>query len=261
VAEPGFSLPTPAEFLREHLVWVLGLIPFILAAIEVLIATGGDPLVFSYLIQNMGVVTVVLCSILPLIPLAVLLIAIWLIALRYTTPKSDRRDLGNVTLFAVLLGIGSSILTISLVYLLVVIVIAAINIQQSYAMRLRARKDRLRYGADVPSKSKYAPALSTFIASLAMLSIQSLAIPVNGNWIPSEVIQVKGAPKVAGDLLTSDHTWTIYRDFHNQVHIVKTDDVVSRQPCYRDSRLMFKNIGQIITAHSGRTQDIKCVLI
>jgi hypothetical protein len=61
------ALDTLSHFVRTNLSWILGLVPFGLAAFQVLWISVGDPHVFGYIMQDLNVVTVVLTVSLPLI--------------------------------------------------------------------------------------------------------------------------------------------------------------------------------------------------
>lgn len=58
-------LPEPRKFIRENPVWVLGLAPFALVAINLLTISNGDPEVYGYLLQNLSVSAIVLGVVLP----------------------------------------------------------------------------------------------------------------------------------------------------------------------------------------------------
>jgi hypothetical protein len=86
-------LPTPSEFLRDHLVWVLGIAPFVAAAFNVMIISTGDLEVFAYLLQNLSLVSLVLGVTLPLIPPAIVLISLVWLSQRTAIPRDERTKL------------------------------------------------------------------------------------------------------------------------------------------------------------------------
>jgi hypothetical protein len=259
MAERIFGLPSLKDFIREHLVWVLGLLPFAFAAIQMLVVTGGEPEVAAYLVQNVGVVSIVFCIILPLIPLAALLTIIWFVNLRFATPKSERIKMNSVFSYAIAVVIVISLVTIPLGYLGIVAVTLLATIIQSFNRWSTSRRDRLRYGVDVPVKPVFEPALSVVIIPLSIFATMAVMLPNSGSWSPYENFRIKNLPETSGILFVSDHTWTIFRDEYNHVHIVKTDDVISREPCQNAIHFFTESLNQIILTHRKHIRGIECV--
>jgi len=66
VATPSF-----ADFLSEHFLWILGLAPFTVAALNILVLSGGDQGVIGYLATNLNVTTLLMGAVVQLIPVTV----------------------------------------------------------------------------------------------------------------------------------------------------------------------------------------------
>ena len=248
-----FSLPTPTQFVGEHLPWVLGVVPFALAAVNVLAVSGGDPQVFSYLLQDLGIVALILSVVIPLIPVAILLMLLGWLTERRTIPKGERPEMHYTMLFFVGMGLGGALLTITISWLAVILILAIFIEIDRYFDHRRSLKSKFRYGADVKTATTF-PGVFRFAVMVGVLMVQALVAGVN--WLPNEVIETKGAPAVSGQVFTSDGQWTIFRDLKNRIHIVRADDVVSRQPCYRDTTFLGKTPSKLISERFSTTPPV-----
>ena len=248
-----FSLPTPTQFVRENLVWVLGVVPFVLAAVNVLVVSGGDPQVFSYLLQDLGVVPLILSVVIPLIPVAILLILLGWLTERRTIPKGERPEMHYIMLWLVPMGLGVALIMITITWLAVILFFAIFIEIDRYFTRRQSLKTKLRYGADVKTAMTF-PGVSRFAVIVVVLAVQ--AFVAGANWLPNEVIETKAAPAVSGQVFTSDGQWTIFRDLKNRIHIVRADDVVSRQPCYRDTTFLGKTPTNLISERFSTTPPV-----
>ena len=65
------AVPSPTEFIRSNLVWILGLVPIALAGLRIWTVSRGDTEVFLYLLKNLNVVQLILAIIIPLTPVMV----------------------------------------------------------------------------------------------------------------------------------------------------------------------------------------------
>ena len=119
MSEGTFSFPALSQFVRDHLVWVLGITPFFIAAININSMSAGDPEVFTYILQNLNLAAFMLGVTLPLIPVAVALCAIAWIAQRNAVAKSQHpKSLSNYTQIVVVVLLMAAILVIPIRYLI-----------------------------------------------------------------------------------------------------------------------------------------------
>jgi hypothetical protein len=68
IQDPRSILEIGVAWLRANTVWALGLTPFALAALQLLIVARGDPATLRVLVQNADPIRVMLGSVLPVIP-------------------------------------------------------------------------------------------------------------------------------------------------------------------------------------------------
>lgn len=252
-------LPTPSEFLRAHLTWVLGISPFVVAAFNVSIISGGDPEVFAYLLQNLSLVPLVLGVTLPLIPPAIVLILLRWLGQRTAIPKDERAKLPRyfwpiVISFLILIFM---VMQISWVLLTGSLLIVFYLAQQ--ATKDENRRSQLRYGVDVELEPFRGFGWSWLPAVLAVLGIAGFLASTSA-WIPNEIIHLKDRAPVSGQVLSSDQEWTTLLDKHGHVQIARTQDITSREPCYKDTSLGGKTLGNLISKHiyTKGTSDLRC---
>jgi hypothetical protein len=233
-------------------------LPFVVAAIDVLVVSRGDPEVLSYLLQNLGLLPLILSIVVPLIPLAILLALLAWFTERRLIPKGEREKLhyGLPWLMAIVASTVVSTITIS--YLFFVLTIA-VNIEiRKYFTHQKSIKERLRYGADFPIPTTFHPGMSFFAFILLFYVFQTFS-SLSANWLPNETVKTKGESAVSGQIFSSNTDWTIFRDVKNKMHIVRTADVESRQACYPDTSILTKAVAVAIIEHFRPTTKVQCI--
>ena len=227
--ETKFSLPT---FLRDHLVWVLGLVPLVLAALNILWISHGDSEVFAYLLQNLNLVALVLGTILPLISPAIVIISlVWLSHLTAMSEEERAKSpVGWKILSAIMIPFGMLFMQLHFVILTAIVIILLFL----YYLFQRGwnKRSQIRYGVDVHTNPLLPP---YFLVLALLLPMVSQAFQGSG-WIPYEVLHLKDRP-VSGQVLSADKEWTTFLDSSQHVQIVPTENVKSREPCYEDTFL------------------------
>jgi hypothetical protein len=267
--ETKFSLPTPSEFLRVHLVWILGITPFLVAALNVLLISRGDPEIFAYLLQNLSLVQLVLGVTLPLIPPAIVLILLGWLGQQTAIRKNKRAKLPKypwpiwpiTTPLAILLIISSLIFVFMVMQMIWVLLTGPLLIHfylNQQAAKHEYRRSQLRYGANVELEPFRGYGWSALLALLALIVIESFLLS-GTTWIPNEIIHLKDRALVSGQVLSSDQEWTTFLDNHWHVQIVRTQDITSREPCYK-GRSLDKTLQNLISqnTYTKGTSNLRC---
>ena len=240
------------QFVRDHVLSLLGLIPFVLAAFQVVLISAGDPHVFGYIIQNLNVVTVFLTVTLPIIPVSIVLAGIYRLSSWMRTPKANRDEFVSIINLMWLAGIfiGVLMMPVMLVYFfgsvaVSLIVLSAIARRDNQRNALRFGEDEKRYHR---SLFAIATGLSFFLLALLIVAA-STVLMFSWTWLPTEIIDVKGQKPAAGQVLSSSGEWTTYLENsanRQAVHIIRTQDVVSRTPCKVRDTDQYNSVGNFI---------------
>ncbi|WP_156771898.1 hypothetical protein [Mycobacterium sp. 1245805.9] len=224
------ALLTLSGFFRDHLVWILGLIPFAFVALKLLWVSHGDLEIIAFLLKDLDIVSLVLSTITPLLPIAAVWAYLyWLdwygflsVNERDNLPNWARPDQN---------GPGANILGVALLMPISLISLAVIVIFYTWHLRSRRRtyrKRMLRFGADIPGLGapiRLSPL--TYILNVLLSSVMYVGV----NWLPAEIITIDNAKPAVATVLSSDRDWTTYMQPNRQLKIVSTKDVKSRQPC------------------------------
>ena len=86
-------LPEPKSFVRDNLVWILGIVPFIMAAYQILKVSSGDPTVTAYLINNLDIPKFALALVLPYVPVAGFWIGVAWLQVHSRLPEPQKSQL------------------------------------------------------------------------------------------------------------------------------------------------------------------------
>ena len=209
---PGDALPTPSEFIRRDLTWTLGLLPFVIAGLRVMVMSDGDGEVLDALLHNLNVTGLVLSTVLPCITmLSVWYLAGWFQFLRPKDMKSAQWTISQglwlmVAAVAFIVAQENSLSTL---------LISGVFIAFQVILHRRA------------SGRSVLAALPFFVASLLMV-----AMIHQSWWLPAEIIHVKGRDAEVGYVLATDPQWTTYLIGVNKVlRIDRTNLIESREPC------------------------------
>lgn len=227
--QPDAVYTTLREFVNRHPIWVIGLIPFGLAAFKILTVSQGDPEVFGYLVQQLDIVGLVLSVTLPMVPITIFWIWVMWYDRRRRTPKDERRDMQEfqtIPLVLVLLSISFA----QMVYIITSVVVLSFIIVPRLRLPKRNERLKLRYGVDYRALLRSHPINA--VSLLIVLFFQSL-LTFNVHWLPAEVIQVKGQPRQQARVITVDKEFTTVLNDRNQVAILRTADIMLREPCYQ----------------------------
>jgi hypothetical protein len=222
VADQDQLLPEPRSFIRENLIWILGIIPFALAGIRVIVVSNGDVEVLRFLMKDLDVIVLMLATILPLLPLASfwLLIA-WVDWVR-TTPREKRLLFARWAdliipgaLFLVAMFIQTAFLIFSIIMLVLILGVRKFISCHS--------KRHPRY-AEVNDPFREDMILFCALA-VAPLLINSTAI-----WLPIEQVKI-AEDELTGSVLSNDGDWTTFLDRDTQIHMFKSSEIEARTAC------------------------------
>lgn len=206
-------------FLRGNIVWVIGLTPFLLVALRLLIESGGNLETLKALAQNLDIVAISLTSLLPVVG-AILLFWAWMFVMaaqaeQKGVPKGKSGGVGAVlAVFAV-----PTLIFIAVPLNLLLLMLAIIAVLVLYVVL----KDAKGFGCLV--------SLALLVVILAV-PILTLLAPLfyAGMWLPREEVLIdKGRVVVQGYVVASDEAWTKILDHDNRdLLIYKTEDVSKR---------------------------------
>jgi hypothetical protein len=236
------------------LIWVLGLTPFAIAAINIMAISYGDSQVFTYILRNLDLVPLILGMILPLIPVAIIWFLIAWISQRYAVPKASRPE---VSLTA--MQIGSAILILALLAIQVTYLVAmaltlvVINLHQRWT---RHRTKVRRYAtALMLSCSRFDWSDINYVDIYRSYICSAIG---SASWIPDEAIGLKNSKAVSGQVLATDKEWTIFLIRGTGVRIVHTSDVLSRDPRYTDTSILDRTPGTLLSQYLLHTSQLRC---
>ena len=242
------SLPEPKQFLRQNTVWILGLIPFVLAAVKVLTASGGDPQVFTSLLQNLDLTALVLSSVLPIIPLALFWVGVSYLDARLAIPKATRSESPSYVRLIFIAGIPAMVLYMTVTHALTSALLIALVINGRWFEKRAYRKRQLRLGADATPKHHPRPLNAWSWSLVVVLAIQAIVSP-DSSWIPTEMIQSKVHGQIIGRVLSVNGDWTTILGRPPHIIIVPTPDVSSRELCSIDAFFLSRTVwSEIIVA-------------
>ncbi|WP_131809225.1 hypothetical protein [Mycolicibacterium setense] len=258
------ALDALTDFIRGNVVWLLGLTPFGVAAVQVLLMTGGDPQVFGYVMQSINVVPAVLGLSLPLIP-----VTLYLAILCYLTSwlhSNCEEHFFNLTNTVAIALIFPCIMAMPVLYAVTFVALPIIAIMFVVARQLSRREVRVRIRGESPRTvvtsivTGTVPPASFFLASLAAMALFSL-LGVSA-WLPTEIIKVKNQESNTVQVLSSTQEWTIYlenNEQRRQVLISRTQDVESRTPCnYTADRFVYNSVGNLAIRLGKSGPTVRC---
>lgn len=235
----------PSEPVAARPRWVdIGVLiaatPIVLAAARILIFSGGDPALFRVLIQTLNVPTVLLGTIVSILPVVALLPlalfasepgALWHFTrarwFRYAFPAYSA-----VVVAAITLGpwpaMGWTALTVTLLFVVFRLARRAQHGTRAYRRGLTMRSairasPPMRVRA--PSGAWKSSALSPIaIVILSLASLQSM-------WLPSELLHLADGTELTGFVLEEKSEWTTFLTEGRAILRVSTAQVEARTVC------------------------------
>lgn len=224
---PVAEIERGADFVREHLVWFLGLLPLLIACLRVLVASGGNTETLKALVQSLNVTALVLATLLPFAS-TVIVWALFVSALskKRRSAANIKKGSGNIIgkWFAFIAAALMVWFTMPINYVVANISAVVVIVLFAIVSGLASRISKILVGL-------------TGIGVLVLLVLAPFVVA--GIWLPSEHIKIKAETRdgsvirpeslQAGFVLSSDEVWTKYMDWDKRVHIVRSDDVLERQ--------------------------------
>jgi len=241
------------DFARNHALWLLGLVPFAIAALKIFTISAGDLEVFGYLVQHLDLIGLVLSITLPLIPVLVFWVWVMWWDRRRLTPKANRSDLGGWK-YPLTTVIGFSIIYMQTGYVVTSIVVLSYIVIGRLRLPKRNERELLRYGID--NKLLWRSPPIDAVSLLIVIAVQAL-ISVNTHWIPTEIITIKDQPPQLARVAEVNEVFITYLDDRNRIALVRSPDVLSREPCQQGSARRSPT-GTLTTFMFGEPTDTKC---
>lgn len=222
-APPGVMAQL-SEMISKHPL-LSGLIPVGLAALKVIVVSGGDPQTLRALMQDLDVLALVLATFLPIgSTMFVWGYAFWAWAgfklLGYPfkerpTPDQQSHMSRVVVVFPIVCVVVFWAMPVAFLIANAVIVLILVGIGLLHRIRRDAG----------PSAVLLVVSGFTFVGLVAAVIIYPL---ISGMWLPEERITVRGYAPDTGYVLFSDVRWTRYMDEDRRIVIVPSPSVLTR---------------------------------
>lgn len=231
-------------FVRDNIIWILGLLPVVIASVETLGISGGNIQIIAYIFQDVSLASVVATAVIPFMPVAIFALCAHGLLLWMKHPDRRSKPYKDPVIIA-------TSLPMVLLWLLMPIAVAFAIIIAAAATYNDKRKEenrlKLRYGVDArESKSKVAIELTPVFPSLLLAMVIMILVAFSDvTFVPKELIALKGKKPVVAQVLLSDKEWTKYLESNaqeRQVRIAHTSDVESRVPCYGRLDILFDSV-------------------
>jgi len=191
----------------------------------------------------MDVFTVVLATVLPVVPVLIFWGGVLLIDRWRITPKEKRPKLPvwapSIVTTAMAVGmIGMTALTALLSILLVARAIISIWYRQR-----------------TTGPRSYRVTASEYLA-ITLITCFTATI---GPWVPTEVVKIKGGAEYVGYSLSADARWMQFLDDENVLHVFSSSTVDSRTPCTQTgSSWMTDTTFRILQRNKGQEVAPSC---
>jgi len=208
--------------------WLLGLVPVLLACLHVMIVSRGDAETLRSLVQNLNVTALVLSTLLPLGTTILTWIYVFMFLTAVTKPREDGRfrQLWTTSWFLVVVGVIDFI-AMPLSYGTVNVVLVSVFVA-SIATSRKALKHpnpgRLVWAVQALSKINAKVWALTFLLAPLLIWLCFLGV-----YLPKERLTVGAAEFDPVYILSADERWTKYMDGAHKVHIVRTTDIRDRE--------------------------------
>lgn len=208
-----------STWMRENLIWVIGLMPVILASFRLLVVAQGDTEALRALLANVNVLVLVLSTILPTVPSLVFWLAVWSWDWHRLQTAEKRFEVPQWVFTCVSTIVA--IVALNAMPLQLFLINIGILIAMLGYIWWRSKRD-----------GRHAPKLRLNLTGmLALLVINSVGIPLGPSWLPTEEIEVKGQPSVVGYVVSSDPRWFVYLERRGSVVTVPASNVETRTNC------------------------------
>lgn len=208
------SFDVISKWSKGNLIWLLGLVPFLLVVANVLLLSNGDLATLRVLVRNADPVNVALSVLTPLVPLVLLMVACHIIEEWVVV----RRMPAEVGLGAIITGVAALMLMpFSRGSTLIVFAISFI------ALGIFVRRERRKFAAENRRSKVFQPSITVIVAIIALL--------LGGPWMPRERIELQDKPPLAGYFLSTQDDWSTLLTEDGEVVIVPSDQVVTRVVC------------------------------
>ncbi|WP_127793758.1 hypothetical protein [Agromyces sp. LHK192] len=217
-------------FAWTHAAAIIAALPFVIAGVRVLLYSGGDPVVLKTLIETLNITTLLLGTLLPILPAFVLF---FLQALafggglfsRLLASRSGRIALLAVFVFWMLIGPLPTTLWVA-GGLVVGGIVRAILLR--YVPRFHAG---LAEWLSPPAGSKF---VSPWLIGIAVTIVFVLAVP-QGMWVPLERVSRDGQGDEIVYVLDDAEGWMTTSQQDRSIMLLRSEDVTDRVVCDQGS--------------------------
>ena len=205
--------------LVAHIGWWIGLVPVAIVAGRLLVASGGNLATAQLILQYSAVFPLVLGTLLPVLPVAALVVGWILLGRSEAVEAQERRGVALVPVVGSVLLLSGLLLTPWNLLLIAVGLIVAITVLLNMSRRRPRLESAIRY---------WTTGLSTAVGAAIVVGVL-LPRPM---WLPAEVIGTADGTEFVGYVLGSsgDSLVVVVADPREPL-IVNDADVVSREVC------------------------------
>jgi hypothetical protein len=211
IQDPRSILEIGVAWLRANTVWALGLTPFALAALQLLIVARGDPATLRVLVQNADPIRVMLGSVLPVIPMALLILPPYYLE-RRIRGESIPPWWGGASIAITALGLftlpSSWFGYLTTLYLMLTFV--------AYEEFLRRRGSK--------SVRVYNPVVS-------FGTVLILVAGAAGPWVSAEVVEQRNDGPIVAYFVDDREGWVTLLRYGDGIKIMHSADVTNRTAC------------------------------
>jgi hypothetical protein len=214
-----------ADFISDHVAWILGLAALLFACARVVVAAGGNTETLKSLMQDLNVTALVGATLLPFTSTVLFWCLIFRLLFLIGKKMGKDKEPLSPHITEIILAWGLTLLviwfTMPLIYLVANIgVVVLIGIMGFLGWVGEKLSNWVKTLFDLAG---------TIIVALLLISVVVALFKFAGVWLPNERIKVAGQHPVIGYVLSSDANWTKYMDEGKHICIVPSKSVTQRE--------------------------------
>ncbi|WP_029151241.1 hypothetical protein [Microbacterium indicum] len=232
-----------------HAAILIAILPVVVAAIRVMLYSGGDPVVMKTLVETLNILTLLLGTFLPLLPLLVYFAFQMLMARTPAFNAAIRTAKGRLALFAgaaFWLLLGPFPATVWLVGAVV------FGLVTGWLLLRYVKPWRRLHEWMAPGPGKTPPTSPAYITTIVLL-VTLLVVP-QGMWLPLERVTRSGSADQFVYVLKDAEGWTTTITNNRSIDVFKSSEVTARVVCDQGQ---YASILTMMTGADPDTRD-KC---
>lgn len=234
--------------------WMLGVLPIILACLQLMMVARGNMETLRALVQNLNITALVLGTILPLG--STILTWWWFLSflVKVFRPKAQRKPnwvlqlliltvvVAFVDFYAMPLFYGAINLSVFAIFVICMVVVL---VTPALARRFADEAEKV-------SAEKLSAGLGRLWAIVFLLGPTLIWLGFLGVWLPQECLTLTTGRIEPAYVLSYDDRWVKYMDGAHVVHIVRAGDVTGRQTLGNTTSTWRKTLYGVVLERSNR---------